>query len=105
MAINWCVLPRCRRARGYNSDKMAHLAPALAGEGVYNSDKMAHFAPLSAGMAVMNLAEYCISILRIEYFTDPIRGKNRQHFFKAINKLRRLLQFGKRIPEHIAFSG
>lgn len=71
----------------------------------YDSDEMVRFAPVPAGMAVINLAEYSISILCIVYFTDSIRGKNWQHFFKAIDKLLRLLQFGKRIPEHIAFSG
>ena len=33
-AINWCVLPRRRRARGYNGDKMMHFAPLSPGEGV-----------------------------------------------------------------------
>ena len=34
MAINWCVLPRRWRARGYNGDKMMHFAPLPAGAGV-----------------------------------------------------------------------
>ena len=33
-ATNWGAMPPCRRARGYNGDKMMHFAPLSPGEGV-----------------------------------------------------------------------